>query len=99
MHSARNQLVVDSVVNGVNLHQLDNGQWRRNYPTGTPIRKLPKQVAFGEDAKVVVGGSDHGVVYVFDKRTGSPLHILRHQDRGLVQTITVRHTSFRRVVI
>ena len=44
---------------------------------------------FGEDGKVVVGGSDHGVVYVFDRRTGSRLDILRHADAGLVQTIAV----------
>jgi hypothetical protein len=86
---ARNQFVVDSVENGFNLHRLDNGHWRLNYTTGKPSRKLPKQIAFGEDSNVVVGGSDHGSVYVFDKRTGSPLHVLRHQERGLVQTITV----------
>jgi hypothetical protein len=94
VHCARNQFIVDSVVNGFNLHQLDNGHWKRNYPTGTPIRRLPKQVAFGEDTKIVVGGSDHGAIYVFDKRTGSPLHVLRHQEQGLVQTITVCFIEF-----
>lgn len=44
---------------------------------------------FGEDGKVVVGGSDHGVVYVFDRRTGSQLDILHHANAGLVQTIVV----------
>ena len=31
---------------------------------------FPKQVAFGEKGDVVVGGSDHGLVYVFDWKTG-----------------------------
>lgn len=81
--------MIDTVANGFSLYQLENAIWKRDFPTGTPSRKLPKQVAFGEDSKVVVGGSDHGVVYVFDKKTASPLQILRHGDQGMVQTLTV----------
>jgi len=98
VNCARNQFIVDSIVNGFNLHQLDDGHWKLNFPTGKPLRKLPRQLAFGEDAKIVVGGSDHGVVYVFDKRTGTPHHILRHQERGLVQTITVCIASLTLIV-
>ena len=43
-------------------------------------------MAFGEHDSIIVGGSDHGAVYVFDHDTGGPLD---HSDRGLVQTITV----------
>ena len=49
----------------------------------------PKQVLFGEDSTILVGGSDHGAVYIFDTVTGCPLDLLCHSDRGLVQTITV----------
>jgi hypothetical protein len=89
----RNDFVVDTVANGFSLYQLDNASWKRNFPTGTPSRKLPKQVAFGEDSNVVVGGSDHGAIYVFDRETGSPLHVLRHGDGGMVQTVTVSGLS------
>jgi len=51
--------------------------------------RYPKQVSFGEEGTVLVGGSNHGAVYVFDTATGCPLDLLRHSDRGLVQTITV----------
>jgi hypothetical protein len=85
----RNQFVVDNARNGFDLHQLDNGAHIRTFPTGTPNKLLPKQVAFGEDAKVVVGGSDHGAIYVFDRKTGKPVQVLHHADDGLVQTITV----------
>ena len=78
---------------GFNFHQLDNAIWKRNFQMRIPRRRLPRQVAFGEDSKVVVGGSDHGAVYVFDKKTGSPLHVLRHGERGMVQTLTVRGSS------
>jgi hypothetical protein len=77
-------------MNGFNLHQLDNGAHIRNFLTGTPRKRVPKQVAFGKNLKVVVGGSDHGAVYVFDRETGTTLDLIRHADRGLVQTITVR---------
>ena len=51
---------------------------------------MPKQVAFGEDCQIIVGGSDHGAVYVFDRRMGQRLDILRHAETGLVQTIAAR---------
>jgi outer membrane protein assembly factor BamB len=85
---------VDNVRNGFDLYQLDNGAYIRTFPTGTPAKLLPKQVAFGEDAKVVIGGSDHGAVYVFDRKTGKPLQVLHHADKGLVQTITVCNELF-----
>lgn len=90
----RNQFVVDNARNGFDLYHLDNGAYIRTFPTGNPSRHLPKQVAFGEDSKVIVGGSDHGAVYVFDRKSGKPLQVLHHEDGGLVQTITVCHTLY-----
>jgi hypothetical protein len=88
INNSRNEFVVDNIETGFDLHRLDTGHWKRSFPTGKPTRKLPKQVAFGERSKVVVGGSDHGAVYVFDRKTAFPLHVLRHGD-ALVQTLTV----------
>ena len=45
---------------------------------------------FGEGAKIVVGGSDQGAVYVFEWKTGVLKQTLQHQKEGLVQTIVVR---------
>ena len=36
-----------------------------------------------------MGGSDHGVIYVFDRKTGERLDCLQHSGSGLVQTIVV----------
>jgi hypothetical protein len=44
---------------------------------------------FSEDFKTVVGGSNHGAVYVFDRKWGVRLHVLHHADSGMVQTVTV----------
>ena len=74
---------------GFSLHSLKARTFLRNFPTGSPVMRYPKQVSFGEDGTVLVGGSDHGAVYIFDTATGCPLDLLCHSDSSLVQTITV----------
>ena len=81
--------MVDNTVNGFDLYCLDDNSFIWNFPTGVPTKRYPKQVEFGEDCKVVVGGSDHSLVYVFDRKTGNVLDVLQHADQGLVQTIAV----------
>jgi hypothetical protein len=46
-------------------------------------------VAFGERGHVVVGGSDHAIVYVFDQMTGNKMFELKAAEQGMVQTVTV----------
>lgn len=81
---------MDNAVDGFDLYQLGSTVsvvFVRNFPTGTPIQRYPKQVLFGENSKFVVGGNDHGKVYIFDRKNGSLLDTLHHAKRGLVQTI------------
>ena len=86
----RSQFVVDNASDGFDLYHLDTGSFIWNFLTGTPMKRYPKQVEFGEDSRVVIGGSDHVCMYVFDRKTGSILDILRHADQELGQTIMVR---------
>jgi hypothetical protein len=95
----QNQFVVDNGTDGFDLHALDNSMYVRTLPTGIPIKKLPKQVAFGENSTVVVGGSDHGIVYVFERESGKLLHSLRHADKGMVQTVTTHEMPDKSVII
>ena len=88
----RNLFVVDNANGGFDLRDLGSGGYLRTFPTGRPTRRLPKQVAFGERTKVIVGGSDHGNAYVFDQKTGVLREVLHHQKGGLVQTIAVRES-------
>lgn len=85
----RTQFVVDNATNGFDLYQLESNAFIRNFPTGIPLRSVPKQVRFGENSKVIVGGSDHGRVYVFERKSGRLLDTLHHLKSGLVQTIAV----------
>lgn len=89
--------VVDSGFSGFNLHKLDDGTFIRNFPTGVPIKNVAKQVAFAENANMVVGGSDHGAVYVFDRESGKTSQVLRHSAKSFVQTVTVSFVLYKPV--
>jgi hypothetical protein len=86
----RNLFVIDNYHNGFDLYKLDDCKWLRTYATDMAYVAKPKQVSFGEQGRAIVGGSDHGSVYVFDRKTGGRLDILPHAKGGMVQTITVR---------
>ncbi|KAG2747123.1 WD40 repeat-like protein [Suillus brevipes Sb2] len=79
--------LIDNVMNGFSLHQLEDGACLRTYNTN-PVKTFPKQVVFGEQATLVVGGSDTGRIHVFDKNEGSIKQVLQHADRGRAQTVT-----------
>ncbi|KDQ30230.1 hypothetical protein PLEOSDRAFT_1101234 [Pleurotus ostreatus PC15] len=91
----RGLIVFDNSIEGYSLHALGDGRPVRQYPTGTPKWTFPRQVIFGENGRVIVGGSENGVVYVFDRRTGSPLDLLRHSGNtegiALVGTVATHH--------
>jgi WD40 repeat protein len=90
--SRRNQFVVDNVLDGFDLYDLAKGKarWLRSFRTRRITVPLPMQVSFCEDGNVVVGGSDHGKIYVFDRRSGQKLDELPHEGGSMVQTISVR---------
>jgi hypothetical protein len=58
------------------------------------MKPYAKQIQFGEDGRVLVGGSDCGKVYVFDRKTGLIVDSLSHDDHGLAQAIAVSLLSF-----
>lgn len=83
-------LVVDDAEDGFALYRLEGAKFIRRLANRYPsINTCPKQVAFGESGKVVVGGSDHGRVYVFDKDTGELRETLIVCDGHSLQTIAV----------
>jgi hypothetical protein len=88
---------VDNAADGFTLYRLDgNEEPVRTFITATPSVSVPKQVAFGAEGRMVVGGSDNGSVYVFERKSGKLLDTLRHSNAGLVQTIAVSVDFFWR---
>ena len=59
----------------------------------------PKQVALAEDCTAIVSGSDHGIVYVFDRKTGALKQKLRTRKDTWVQAITVSLVSLVEIVV
>ena len=80
---------MDNVTKGYPLYSLEDMKFLHEYPTGKPTKRFPKQVEFGEEGRILVGGSDHGTIYVFDRKTGLVMDTLNHEDDGLAQAVTV----------
>jgi outer membrane protein assembly factor BamB len=90
--------VVDNAIDGFTLYRLAGDEEPvRTFVTPPPSVSVPKQVAFGAEGRLVVGGSDNGSVYIFERKTGKLLETLRHSNAGLVQTIAVGVESLWRI--
>ena len=81
--------MVDNVTNGFDLYSLDGGQFVRAFQTRDAKRTYPKGVAFANDSRAIVGGSDHGKVYIFECKTGCCLKTVTHCRDGGVETVAV----------
>ena len=85
----RGLFAVDNMAQGFSLYTLEDMQFLHEYPTGRPMKQFPKQVGFDEDCRVLVGGSNHGTIYVFDRKTGLVVETLHHEDDVLLQALVV----------
>jgi hypothetical protein len=81
--------VVDNVGSGFDIYKVDSGNFVRTLSTGDPLKTYPKGVAFVDNSHAIVGGSDHGRVYIFECKTGKVLHKLKHSKQGGAETIAV----------
>jgi len=81
--------VVNNASTGFDVYKIDSSLFVHTLSTGVPKRTYLKRVAFVSKGHAVVGGSDHGKVYIFDRRTGKVITTLRHAKDGGVETIAV----------
>ncbi|KAF8834322.1 hypothetical protein BDN67DRAFT_985407 [Paxillus ammoniavirescens] len=79
---------------------VETGSLIRSYSTRPTVCK-PKQVAFEEKGSIIVGGSESGVVYIFDRKTGNPIQMLRHICDGERETTIIAgmHTAVQQANI
>ncbi|KIM55531.1 hypothetical protein SCLCIDRAFT_134529 [Scleroderma citrinum Foug A] len=82
-----NFFVIDNATIGFSLHRMEDATCIKTYNT-KPLKLYPKQVTFAEKGRVIVGGSDTGIVHILDKTSGDVLQLLQHSKSGQVQTIT-----------
>ncbi|KAL4075056.1 hypothetical protein V8B97DRAFT_2022637 [Scleroderma yunnanense] len=81
--------VIDNAINRFSLHRMVDSICIRTYNTN-PKKTYPKQVTLAEGGTVVIGRSDDGFIYVFNKATSELVQMLQHSFIGQVQTVTVR---------
>ncbi|KAH9478857.1 hypothetical protein JR316_0009319 [Psilocybe cubensis] len=79
--------VIDNVRNGFSVYQVDLGSFVRDLTTRDAKHTFPKQVALGNDSGLVIGGSDHGLIYIFERDTGKCLKAFKHGRMRGVETI------------
>ena len=85
----RSRYATDDPSQGIALWRLDGGRLK-TYAVKETKGWRPRQVAFADECRAVVSGSDHGIVYVFDRRTGQTLDELSMGSDNWVQTVLVR---------
>lgn len=88
-HSTSGSIAVDNTVNGFEVFNIEKPQKLTHLPTKTVKSPLPRQVAFSNDGKIVVGGSDTGMAHIFSSSSGKALQSLKLKNQELVQTVTV----------
>ncbi|KAJ7718910.1 WD40-repeat-containing domain protein [Mycena metata] len=89
LDNRKNVLCMDDPSSGTNLYRLDDHTRVKRFPVPVTKQSRLRQVALLEECKFVVSGSDHGIVYVFDRRSGNIIEVLRVDTREWVQTVAV----------
>ncbi|KAJ6547257.1 WD40-repeat-containing domain protein [Mycena capillaripes] len=78
---------IDDPQFGAILYRLHDHQQLKKFPVPVTKQNRPRQVRYGDDSKVIVIGSDHGTVYVYDRRSGELVGKLLSKSQDWVQTI------------
>lgn len=88
----RNICVVDNVARGFDIYALDTGSFIRTLEVGLLTKTYGKGVVFANRSQAVIAGSDHGQVYIFDRKAGTVLMKLKRSKSGGVETVTVSNS-------
>ncbi|PPQ78141.1 hypothetical protein CVT24_006424 [Panaeolus cyanescens] len=72
-------IVVDNLTSGFDLYAWNKPSPKKKFDTKRANPAFTVDVKFAESGSLIVGGSDHGIVYIFDTGTGELLQRL-YQD-------------------
>ncbi|KAG6913194.1 hypothetical protein DXG01_008864, partial [Tephrocybe rancida] len=70
LNSRKGVFCIDDIFQGVAIYRLDTGTRTRTYTVQNAKTARPKAVTFAEDCSLIIAASDHGIVHVFDRRSG-----------------------------
>jgi WD40 repeat protein len=85
-------LIIDDVSQGVAVFKLSTTDRLRTLDVPLATRRL-RSVAFHDGNSAIISGSDHGTVYVFDRRTGGVIDTINVGIKDWVQSVAVRSAS------
>ncbi|KAF8831958.1 hypothetical protein HHX47_DHR1001263 [Lentinula edodes] len=80
-------MILDDVAQGIALYRLSTSERVRTFPVPSSQRRS-RNVAFHDGGSALVSGSDHGNVYIFDRRTGDILDTINMGVKDWVQSVT-----------
>ncbi|KAL4063277.1 hypothetical protein V8B97DRAFT_2026477 [Scleroderma yunnanense] len=69
------KFIINNATISFSLHHMGDTTCIKTYDT-MPQKTCPKQVTFAERGRVIVSGSDNGIMCIFDKTTGDLLQLL-----------------------
>lgn len=75
------------------LFRLAGLELLQTFNTGRPVVYFPRNIVFGEQDHIVVGGTDRGCGQVFQVDDPNKIQILEYQKGGLVQHVAVSQLS------
>lgn len=82
-------VILNDVGQGVALYKLSGPERVKTFPVPCEILRS-RNVSFHDGGSSILSGSDHGKVYIFDRRTGDIHDIIDMGIHDWVQSVTVR---------
>ncbi|KAJ7891470.1 hypothetical protein B0H13DRAFT_1887172 [Mycena leptocephala] len=88
--SRKGSMCIDDPSCGVNVYRLEDNGHRKVKSFSIPVTKevRARKVSYANQCQEIVGGSDHGKIYVFGRCNGETIDELRIDPSEWVQTIT-----------
>lgn len=91
----KNQFVVDNGSEGSDIHCLETGAYIRTLYAARPLFPTPKTVVYAEGGRLIVAGSDTGIVHLYDPRMEEPVECLRVTEGKVANIPTVAVSWYR----
>ncbi|KDR65390.1 hypothetical protein GALMADRAFT_148734 [Galerina marginata CBS 339.88] len=96
--SQRN-MVIDNMNGGFDVYSMQRSTPAQSFEIPTE-RRYTRDVVFGEKGTLIVGGSDHGRVYIFDLKSSTPAEVITHgKSESLIQAIITQSSEDRHLII
>ncbi|KAF8949844.1 hypothetical protein BDZ97DRAFT_1934964 [Flammula alnicola] len=99
MDELEKTIVVDNMRSGFDVYPIHRSTPLHTFEVPTK-RNFVRMVVFGEKGTVIVGGSDHGKVYIFDLKTPQLVQYFIHgKPTSLIQAIITTSLETRHLIV